>query len=91
MRSHQAPHPNLRLPIVGIERVIHFTTAIPEWPTIAAKYLEIGEPAVLRMIDGLPAFPDEVPDSGWKELRLGLPSGMVTLRRNSTSIPQRIR
>ena len=74
------------LPTVGIERVIHFTTAIPGWPTIAAKCLEIGEPAVLRMIDGLPAFPDEVPDSAWRELRLGLTGGMVTLRRDGLAI-----
>ena len=33
------------------------------------------------MIDGLPAFPDEVPEAGWKELRVGFSSGMVTLRR----------
>ena len=71
---------------MGIERVIHFTTAIPEWRTIAAKCLEIGEPAVLRMIDGLPAFPDEVPDSEWRELRLGLAGGMVTLRRVGLAI-----
>jgi hypothetical protein len=34
------------------------------------------------MIDGLPAFPDEVPEGGWRELRLGSAAGMVTLRRS---------
>ena len=71
---------------MGIERVIHFAKATPEWHRIAAKCIEIGEPAVLRMIDGLPAFPDEVPESEWQELRLGLAGGMVTLRRVGVSI-----
>jgi hypothetical protein len=35
------------------------------------------------MIDGLPAFPDECPPPGWRELRLGVPAGMVTLRRTA--------
>jgi hypothetical protein len=38
------------------------------------------------MIDGLPAFPDEVPDPAWKELRVGLAGGMVTLRRGADTI-----
>lgn len=32
------------------------------------------------MIDGLPAFPDELPEPGWKELRAGVSGGMATLR-----------
>jgi hypothetical protein len=35
------------------------------------------------MIDGLPAFPDEVPEPGWKELRLGFDSGMVSVLRGT--------
>ncbi|HET6573610.1 MAG TPA: hypothetical protein VFG68_08420 [Fimbriiglobus sp.] len=38
------------------------------------------------MIDRLPAFPDEVPDPAWKELRVGLTGGMVTLRREAGTI-----
>jgi hypothetical protein len=38
------------------------------------------------MIDGLPTFPDEIPDPEWKELRVGLAGGMVTLRRDGDSI-----
>ena len=53
---------------MGIERVIHFANGIPEWSLITAKCLEVGEPVVLRMIDDLPAFPDEIPDAMWKEL-----------------------
>ncbi len=32
------------------------------------------------MIDDLPAFPDEIPEPGWSELRIGLSGGMVTIR-----------
>lgn len=32
------------------------------------------------MIDGLPAFPYETPEDGWKELRIGMAAGMVTIR-----------
>jgi hypothetical protein len=40
----------------------------------------------LRMIDGLPAFPDEEPPADWRELRAGTPAGMVTLGRTPTGI-----
>jgi hypothetical protein len=33
------------------------------------------------MIDNLPAFPDEEPEPGWRELRVSLGGGMLTLRR----------
>ena len=71
---------------VGIERVIRFRDAGPEWPAIAAKLTEVGEAPAVRMIDGLPAFPDEVPEPGWQELRLGLAGGMVTLRRAGSEV-----
>jgi hypothetical protein len=72
---------------VGVERVVHFPAGIaPGWPEIAAKLAAGGESPVLRMIDGLPAFPDEVPDPAWKELRVGLGGGMVTLRREADTI-----
>ncbi len=38
------------------------------------------------MIDGMPAFPDEIPDSDWCELRLGTPAGMITLRKQPSSL-----
>lgn len=47
---------------------------------------QVGEVAQLRMIDGLPAFPDETPADDWKELRLGFPAGMVTVRRGKGSL-----
>ena len=71
---------------MGIERVIQFANPVPEWPAIASAFQTMGVTASIRMIDGLPAFPDEIPEPGWKELRLGLAGGMVTLRRVGPTI-----
>ena len=68
---------------MGASREIRFDPAVAaDWPAIRARLASVGEAPVLRMIDGLPAFPDEVPDPRWGELRLGLAGGMVTLRRD---------
>ncbi len=67
---------------MGLERSIPATKTI-EWSALVARLTALGEAPVLRMIDGLPAFPDETPDDGWKELRLTLAGGMATLRRTS--------
>lgn len=70
---------------MGIQRSISFPSGTaPEWPAVAAKLAEVGESAALRIIDDLPAFPDETPEPGWRELRVGLAGGMVTLRRTAT-------
>jgi len=54
---------------------------LPDWPIIQQRLQSLGEQVQIRMIDNLPAFPDEIPETGWKELRLGFTAGMVTLRR----------
>lgn len=72
---------------VGAERVIRFpASGGPSWPAIVEKLAALGEQPVLRMIDGLPAFPNEIPESTWRELRISLRGGMVTLRRDGDAI-----
>lgn len=67
---------------MGMDRTIRFPAGDPpSWEAIRQQLARLGEPPTLRMIDGLPAFPDEVPGPGWNELRVGFPAGMVTLRR----------
>jgi hypothetical protein len=66
---------------MGVQRVVAFPAGEPTWPTVAAKLAEAGETPPVRMIDGLPAFPDEQPEAGWRELRLGFAAGMVTIAR----------
>lgn len=67
---------------MGLERTVPAAKPF-EWPKLVARLKELGETPVLRMIDGLPAFPDETPADDWKELRIGLAGGMVTVRRTS--------
>lgn len=57
-----------------------------DWAAVQAKLNAIGVAASVKMIDNLPAFPDEVPEPGWNDLRLGLTAGMVTLRRTSEGV-----
>jgi hypothetical protein len=59
---------------------------VPAWDAIKDQLARLGELAPLRMIDGLPAFPDESPEAGWRELRVGFSAGMVTLRHGENSL-----
>ncbi|MBN9118523.1 MAG: hypothetical protein J0I06_05080 [Planctomycetes bacterium] len=72
---------------MGLDRTIRFPAgAVPAWDAIKGQLARVGEPAPLRMIDGLPAFPDESPEEGWRELRVGVAAGMVTVRRGPDSL-----
>ncbi|MBY0513348.1 MAG: hypothetical protein K2P78_05495 [Gemmataceae bacterium] len=71
---------------MGLERVIHYRAGIPPWEAVRSQLARTGDVPALRMIDGLPAFPDEVPVPGWKELRLGFPAGMVSIRRDTDTL-----
>lgn len=67
---------------MGLDCTIRYLGGItPTWEGIQVQLLRVGEPGQLRMIDGLPAFPDEIPGADWKELRAATSAGMVTIRR----------
>ena len=66
-----------------MERVVEFTGSAPSWQAIQREATALGLPLSIRMIDGLPAFPDEVPEDGWKEVRVSTPSGMISLRQQT--------
>jgi hypothetical protein len=66
---------------MGLDRTIRFHAETPSWEAIQSELRRVGFDPSIRMIDGLPAFPDEKPEPTWKELRVGFPDGMVTLRR----------
>lgn len=71
---------------MGLDCTVRFPAGgLPTWDTIRGQLARFGEPAPLRMIDGMPAFPDESPEAGWRELRIGFPSGMVTIRHAGDS------
>jgi len=68
---------------MGLDRTIRFTSPDPpSWEAIRAQLARVGDAAPpVRMIDGQPAFPDETPEPGWREVRVGTAAGMVTIRR----------
>jgi hypothetical protein len=72
---------------MGLDCTIRFPAgALPAWDAIKNQLARVGEPAPLRMIDTQPAFPDESPEDNWRELRVGVAAGMVTLRREPNSL-----
>jgi hypothetical protein len=72
---------------MGLERRITFTgRAVPTWSAIQVHLSHVCISSSLRMIDGLPAFPEELPGDSWRELRLATSEGMMTLRRNEDQL-----
>jgi hypothetical protein len=71
---------------MGMSRTIRFSGEPPDWPAIQARLRHVLADAPLRMIDGQPAFPHETPEPGWRELRVGTPAGMVTVRRDQDAL-----
>ena len=68
---------------MGMDQTVSFTGPSPSWGAARDLLARHGYPVQLRMIDGQLAFPDEEPPEGWRELRVGTPSGMVTIRRET--------
>jgi hypothetical protein len=67
---------------MGMEQVVTFAGGqVPAWGAVQELLAGRGYPVQTRMIDGELAFPDEAPPESWRELRVGTPGGMVTLRR----------
>jgi hypothetical protein len=54
---------------------------VPNWPAVRDVLSGAGFPARMMMVDGELAFPDEEPPPAWREVRVGTPQGMVTVRR----------
>jgi hypothetical protein len=65
-----------------MDQTVTFSTGTaPAWPTVSDLLARSGFSVQVRMVDGELTFPDEVPSETWRELRLGTPQGMVTVRR----------
>ncbi len=72
---------------MGLDRIIRFPAGcVPAWDAIKSHLARVGEPAPLRLIDNLPAFPDETPEAGWRELRITAGGGMITIRQSTDAI-----
>ena len=66
---------------MGVERLVRCPAGVPGWATVAARLTAAGHAPAVRMIDGLPAFPDEEPPADWRELRFAVGGCMVTVHR----------
>jgi hypothetical protein len=65
---------------MGMEQTVTFPGGVvPGLPGVRDLLAGRGFAVQVRMIDGELAFPDEPLPLQWRELRLGTPSGMVTL------------
>jgi hypothetical protein len=68
------------------QRVEFGAAGCPLWAVVADLFARSNYPVQVRMIDGELAFPDEQPPDTWRELRLGTPGGMITVRRGTTGV-----
>lgn len=69
---------------MGME--IEIKVAGIDWNKISAALARFEPKGIIRMADGQLTFPDEEPLADWKELRIALPAGMVTIKRNPTGL-----
>jgi hypothetical protein len=56
------------------------------WEAIRSRLAGGGFTFAMRMIDNLPAFPDETPEDGWRDVRIATGNGMITLRRSGADL-----
>jgi hypothetical protein len=67
---------------MGMQQSVSFAgKSVPAWLGVRDLLVGLRYPVQMRMIDNELAFPDEEPGDTWRELRLGAPEGMVTVRR----------
>src|SRR5207248_1451967 len=72
---------------MGMDQKVVFASAnLPTWSQVVDACAKQKVPVQLRMIDGELALPDETPPHDWRELRVGTPGGMLTLRRESDGV-----
>jgi hypothetical protein len=71
---------------MGMEQTVRYRTTPPAWSAARDLLAARDYPLQMRMIDGQLAFPDDQPPEAWRELRLGTPQGMITVRREANRL-----
>jgi hypothetical protein len=71
---------------MGLQQSVEMPGGFPAWADFQHACTTAGLPIRVRMIDGLPAFPDEMPPESWQDVRIGTAGGMITLRRSATGV-----
>lgn len=56
------------------------------WSIISQAMGKFEPKGILCIADGQLTFPDEEPGANWKELRIKLPEGMVTIKKNQVGL-----
>ncbi len=68
------------------QKIIFPPEKTPTWPALVDLLAKKNLPLQMRMIDGELAFPAETPPENWRELRVAVGGGMITLRRDPDGI-----
>ena len=72
---------------MGLEYIVRFSGGkLPELTRVMTLLTERGFPVQLRMVDGELTLPTEGPPVRWTDVRLGTPTGMVTLIRRGQDL-----
>ena len=71
---------------MGLDQRVGFRGAVASWAAVSDLLGRRHFPVQVRMIDGELALPDETPSDSWRELRVGTPQGMVTVRRDKHEV-----
>jgi hypothetical protein len=71
---------------MGLEQTVTFPDTVPTWHDVQELLANRGFPIQVRIIDGQLAFPDEIPEEPWHELRVSSDAGMVTFRREQNRV-----
>jgi hypothetical protein len=71
---------------MGMESVVSFPAAPPAWSAARDVLSARGVDCQVCMIDGELAFPDEQPSEPWRELRIRMSQGMITVRREGNRL-----
>jgi len=68
------------------QKVVFARERTPSWTALVELLASANLAMQLRMIDGELSFPEEQPGENWRELRVSVKNGMITLRRETDGI-----
>ena len=72
---------------MGMEYILRFSGGkLPQLTRVMTLLAERGFPVQVRMVDGELILPTEMVPERWTEVRLGTPTGMVTLARRGEDL-----
>lgn len=70
---------------MGMTTSINLPTPTPTWSIIRERLIAHGHTPQMRLIDGMPAFPDEDPPEAWREIRISFGGEMISIRNQGNT------